>query len=189
MKIKILSVIILFLLIGFGCKGQQTTKDVVSTISPDQIKDMQATLERPLFFDSKKGGFIGVIEAKGYLKVEEKDCSALGLKECANNKYAYFKETNTDNIEVLNLIFSNKDKFYFGPYAIGLGCWEKERIYAKNFADDKNSESIIQGDQFQALQSSNKERLITIKMIVPVNTSKNEPQDLCYSRVRSVEVK
>lgn len=206
MKIKILSVVILLLLVGFGCKEQEITEDVVSTTSPGQVKFIQvidengqpmevayyqqeADLERPLIFDSKKGGFVGVIEAKGYLKVEEKDCAALGLKECVNKKYAYFVETNTDNIEVLNFIFSNKDKFYFGPYAIGLGCWEEGRIYGKNVANDKNSDSLIQGGQFQALQSSSKEKPVTIKMVVPVNTSKNEPQDLCYSRVRGVEVK
>jgi len=203
---KVLSVAILLVLLGFGCKKQPVTNEVMTTTSPGQVQFMQVTdengqpmevayyqqeadLERPLIFDSKKGGFVGVIEAKGYLKVEEKNCEALGLKECVNNKYAYFVETNTDNLEVLNLIFSNKNKFYFGPYAIGLGCWEEGRIYAQNFANDKNSESTIQGDQFQALQSSSKEKPVTIKMVVPVNTSKNEPQDLCYSRVRGVEVK
>lgn len=190
---KVFLGIFLAVLLGAGCSILSPNKAVNTDVSSTEGANTQVrelpNLNRPLTFNSKWGGFYGVVEADGYLRVEEKDCASLGLKKCGSGKYAYFVEIGTDNIEVLNLILMNKDKFYFAPYTIGLGCYGEGRIYAQNTADDKNSDSVIQGEQFQLLLSSSEERPVSVKMVVPVNTSKAEPHDLCYSRVREVEIK
>lgn len=184
------------ILLGVGCQP------FVSNVAPTEKSSATAPYAAPaapivpaidisqrLTFD--RNGYHGMVQARGYLKIiySEGACDESTGPDCGTYNYAMFYIDETNNLDLLNFIYSRLGSKFLDQRMVGLGCLKpKKEIYYYNSGKiGQAPDGYITGKDLAKLEESNAKNLVVLQMTKPVGEQGAESND-CFSFFRDFKV-